>query len=271
MIPTARFRGAVRAGRRCATLAVAATLVANAWAQVPAGPQGDTYESIAKLPDWSGVWVLPWAGFEEENARSRQPADPMAPPLKGEAAAVREVRQAQIAAGRPTEGAKLLRQNAETCLPTGMPNVMRYAFGIEFLFTPKRVTILLEQDSAARRIYTDGRGHDPDAVPSYLGDSIGHWENGTLVIETVGLSARAELQGGVRSSGQARVVERIRLDERGNLRIDAVVEDPVYLSRPWHTTRTYERSSVEIEERVCLDNNRDLGDGDPDLTPPGPP
>ncbi len=73
---------------------------------------------------------------------------------------------------------------------------------------------------------------------------------------------------GIRSSGGAHVVEKIRLDEHGNLRIDAVTEDPIALSAPWHITRTYERSSVGISERACLDNNRDIGDGDPDLTPP---
>jgi hypothetical protein len=240
----------------------------GAVAQTPAGPQGDDYESIARLPDWSGVWVLPWAAFAEENVRVRQPGDPRAPRFAGEAAAAQAVLRTQVTTGRPADGAALLRQNAELCLPIGMPNVMRYAFGIEFLFTPGRVTILLEQDGATRRVHTDGRRHDPEAEPSYLGDSIGYWDNGTLVVDTISISAKAELLAGIRSSGGAHVVEKIRLDEHGNLRIDAVTEDPIALSAPWHITRTYERSSVGISERACLDNNRDIGDGDPDLTPP---
>ena len=141
--------------------AVLALAQGAAGAQSRSGPQGESYESIARLPDWSGVWVIPWAAFAQENVRARQPNDSMAPRLAGEAAAAQATLRAQVTTGRPVGGAALLRQNAELCLPTGMPNVMRYAFGVEFLFTPGRVTILLEQEGATRRVYTDGRGHDP--------------------------------------------------------------------------------------------------------------
>jgi hypothetical protein len=258
---------------RIDVLCTAASLLALAQgclAQPRSGPQGDSYESIAKLPDWSGVWVLPWASFSAENIGMRRPGDPLAPRLAGEAAAALSAWRAQVATGRPSEGAALLRQNGELCLPTGMPNVMRYAFGIEFLFTPGRVTILLENDGATRRVYTDGRGHDPDALATFLGESIGYWRDGTLVIDTTAISPKAELLAGIHSSGRAHVVEQIRLDEHGNLAIDAVIEDPLALAAPWHTRRTYERSSVPISEHTCADNNRDRGDGDPDLTPPPP-
>lgn len=259
------FARSVRIGGLCAAVLV---FTEGAGAPSRTGPQGESYESIARLPDWSGVWVIPWAGFADENLHARQPGDPRAPRLASDAAAAQVALRAQVTTGRPVDGGALLRQNAELCLPTGMPNVMRYAFGLELLFTPGRVTILLEQDGATRRIYTDGRGHDPEAEPSYLGDSIGYWDNGTLLIDTTSISAKAELLAGIRSSGQAHVVEKIRLDEQGHLRIEAVIEDPAALSAPWRTTRTYERSNVGIAERVCLDNNRDIGEGDPDLTPP---
>ena len=276
--PLAEPRGA--AARRAAMTPVAfarvmrtigfvvVVVAATADAQSRSGPQGDSYESIAKLPDWSGVWVIPWAAFSQENVRSRQPNDPMAPPLAAAAATTAEALRTQVRTGKPAPGAELIRQNSELCLPVGMPNVMKYAFGIEFLFTPGRVTILMEQDGATRRVYTDGRSHDPQVEPSYLGESIGWWENGTLVIDTASVSANAELLAGVRSSGRAHVVERARLDERGNLRIDTVVDDPGALAKPWHITRTYQRSDVGIFERECLENNRDSGEGDPDLTPP---
>jgi hypothetical protein len=257
-----------RFGRSGGLCAAVLALAAGAGAQARKGPQGDDYESIVQLPDWSGVWVVPFAAFAEDNVRVRQPDGPYAPRLAGAAADAQAVLRTQMTTGRPVDGKALLRQNAELCLPIGMPNVMRYAFGIEFLFTPGRVTILLEQDGATRRVHTDGRRHDSDAVPSYLGESIGYWDDGTLVVDTIAISAKAELLAGVRSSGQAHVVEKIRLDEQGKLRIDTAIEDPVALATPWHTTRTYERSSVQIAERVCLDNNRDVGEGDPDLTPP---
>ena len=224
------------------------------------GRRGETYVSIAQLPDWSGVWVIPFDTFLRENVLQRVVGDPASPPLTPAFAKV----LAGQRPGSPTRKAT----NAEQCLPNGMPNVMRYAFAIEFLFTPGRVTILLEQDGMIRRIYTDGRSHSKDPDPSYAGESIGRWEGDTLVVETAAISPRAELMAGVPTSGQARITERIRLRDRTHLEIASVVEDPVALTMPWRRTHVYERSDIGFFERICLDNNRDRDRADPDLTPP---
>lgn len=148
-----------------------------------------------------------------------------------------------------------------------MPNVMRFAFGVEFLFTPGRVTMLLEQGPTIRRIFTDGRGHSSDPDLTYAGESIGHWEGDTLVVDTTGITGKAALTSGVRSSGHAHIIERIHLLDRTHLRIDTVVEDPLMLQTPWRYSRTYERSDGSWFERYC-ENNRDGNDSEPDLTPP---
>jgi hypothetical protein len=220
------------------------------------GPQGDTYASIAQLPDWSGAWVIPFGEFARENGRQRVPDDPNAARLTP--------RYAEMAAAYPARR----HSNSEACLPTGMPNVMRYAFAVEFLFTPGRVTILLEQDSTIRRVYTDGRPHTSDPDPTFTGESIGNWEGQTLIVDTTGISARAELLAGVPTSGKAHVVERIRrLDDR-HLQIDTVIEDPEALMTPWRRTRIYERSDTTFFERICQDNNRDVDGGEPNLIAP---
>lgn len=144
---------------------------------------------------------------------------------------------------------------------------MRFAFGIEFLFTPQRVTMLLEQGPTIRRIFTDGRGHSSDPDLSYAGESIGHWEGDTLVVDTTGITPKALLAPGFNSSGQMHIVERIALADRTHLRIDTVVEDPVLLRAPWRYSRIYERSDGRWFERYC-DSNRDGADSEPDLTPP---
>ena len=242
--------------------------VASANAQQLSGPQGDTYASIARLPDWSGVWVVPFAAFRDELQRHRNPNSPDAPLLTSDYAAMRDAyRNRQIAGGDPVKG-NPARQNGEACLPTGMPNLMRYAFGIEFLFTPGRVTVLAELDSTIRRIYTDGRPHAPDADATYTGESIGHWEGDTLVVDTTAISPKAELMGAIKTSGKAHIVERIHLEDKQHLQIDTVVEDPIALKAPWRYSRIYERSTLGVFEKVC-DNNRDADDGEPDLTLPG--
>lgn len=148
---------------------------------------------------------------------------------------------------------------------------VRYSFAFEFLFTPGRVTIVLEHDdTSVRRIYTDGRGHTDDPDPSYNGESIGRWGGDTLVVHTVDISARAELIAGVPTSGRATVTERIRRTASDRLQIDTTVDDPVALREPWKITRVYTRTAPVFFERICQDNNRE-GRGDmPDLTPPKP-
>jgi hypothetical protein len=217
---------------------------------------------VAAGPDWSGAWVVPFATFAQENGRQRQPGDPASPPLMPHLAALLSQQTNDNPQRRPS--------NAERCLPNGMPNVMRYPFAIEFLFTPGRVTMLLEQDSMIRRIYTDGRTHSVDPDPSYAGESIGRWEGETLVVTTTAISASTELMASIRTSGQATVTERIFLRDRDHLQIDSVVVDPVALREPWRRTHVYDRREPHFFERVCLDNNRDRDGGEPDLTPPAP-
>lgn len=233
-------------------------LLSPTWAgqRSASGPQGDTYQSIAQLPDWSGAWVIPFSEFNKENGRQRDPTDPNAPPFTP--------RFAGMAADYPVRR----HSNAEACLPTGMPNVMRYAFAIEFLFTPGRVTLLLEQDSMIRRVYTDGRVHATDPDSTFTGESIGHWEGETLIVDTTGISARAELRAGVPTSGKAHVIERIRRLDTKHLQIDTVIEDPEALKGPWRHTRVYERSDPTFFERICQDNNRDINGGEPNLAVP---
>jgi hypothetical protein len=229
------------------------------------GPQGDSYESIARLPDWSGVWVIPFQAFSDEGRRLNEPGSALAPQLTAAAAAQREAARRRLlernaAVGQPAE-------RVTACSPAGMPGVMRFAFGVELLFTPGRVTMLLEQGSLIRRIYTDGRSHRPDPDPTYAGDSVGHWEGDTLVVDTAGLNPRAQIIPGVSVSDRTRIIERIRLIDRTRLRIDTVVDDPVVLLKPWTLSRVYERSTAGSFERYC-DNNRDADDREPDLTPP---
>ena len=131
------------------------------------GPQGDTYASIQALPDWSGIWVWPFSAFTAVNEGLRDPKAPGdAPRLTPAALAVREALRKEVLSGSAGSAAQ---PRAGTCTagrPPGMPAVMRFSFGVEFLFTPRRVTILLEQGSTMRRIYTDGRAHSVDADPT---------------------------------------------------------------------------------------------------------
>jgi hypothetical protein len=215
------------------------------------------------------VWVRSFDDFSEETDRWRNPKDPTSAPLTAKGEAIRAALfKAPAARGAAAGNGEI--HVAGTCsasTPGGMPQVMRFAFGIEILFTPGRVTMLLEQGPTIRRIFTDGRTHSADPDFTYTGESLGRWEGDTLIVDTRAIRAGTPLVAGTLvTSGNARVVERIRLADATHLRIDTVVEDPVMLTRPWQYTRTYARSDQWFE-RAC-DIDRDGQDREPDLTPP---
>src|SRR5262245_18878893 len=172
-------------------------------------PAASAVAAQTVLPDWSGAWIYPFEDFGRENVRFRIPGDPSAPRSAPAAAALLAETGRGLTGrpGRPDDAAAATstgprrRLNSEDCLPTGMPNLMRYSFAFEFLFTPGRVTIILEHDdTSVRRIFTDGRGHTDHVEPSYNGESIGRWDGSTLVAHTTGISSRAELIAGVPTS-----------------------------------------------------------------------
>lgn len=232
------------------------------------GPQGDTYESIAQMPDWSGVWIIPDLAFAASIQQDMNPMNPAAPRLRPEYAKVLMAVSPLRPTGPNPSDVAHPRANAERCLPIGMPDIMRYPAAIEFLFTPGRVSIVMEEGPSIRRIYTDGRARHSDGDTTYMGESLGAWDGTTLVVETKAISPKAQFIGPVRTSGQARVIERIWLKDADHLQIDTVVEDPGVLLAPWRYTRVYERLHADFVESVCMENNRELEGSEPDLTPP---
>ena len=111
-----------------------------------------------------------------------------------------------------------------------MPQIMMQPYPIEFLFNPGLVVVVaIETYSQSRHIFTDGRPHPDDPDLTFQGDSIGHWEGGTLVVDTVGFSPLTELSLGVAHSDQMRIHEQLRLSAPDILEIQTAVTDP----EPW--------------------------------------
>jgi hypothetical protein len=112
------------------------------------------------------------------------------------------------------------------------------------------------------------------ANPSFSGDSIGHWEGDTLVVDTVNIFPEAELFIGMRVTAQTHVMERItRVGNR--MRIDTVVEDPELFTKPWTYTRWYDHEDgPPIDYESCTEGDRaKKGEGrllDIDFAAPAP-
>ena len=107
-----------------------------------------------------------------------------------------------------------------------------------------------------RHIYTDGRTHPADFNPSYMGHSIGHWEGGTLVVDTVGLNGKAWLDRvGHPESDQMHVMERIHRVDDHTLQVDLTFDDPKSYTKPWTAHMSLRlHPDWDIMEDICEDN-----------------
>jgi hypothetical protein len=233
--------------RRCfKSVPAVAALLAAAYAEAQSGPQGDTWESIAKLPDFGGLWEVTFGG------RPRGAGEPpsLTPPY---AAKLAEYQAAQRA-GEIQDGP------AANCVPNGMPSIMTQPYPIEILFTPGKVTILIEAYAQWRQIFTDGREHPEDPDLTFNGHSIGHWEGETLVVDTVGFTTDTFMGGGgMRHSERMHIVERFKLASPDRLEVETTVDDPEALTKPFTRTAAYGRHrDWTLAEYVCQQNNRNF-------------
>lgn len=230
---------------------------------------GSSWNSINNLPDWAGAWSLSRESFGQTVADAFGCGDDRVPLT----ANYRSIRASGRAEGVCEIGLRFKQTaNLTKCIPPGVPGVLTHPFAHEYLFTPGRVTMLFE-DNEIRRIYTDGRAHlDPvDLYDSFFGDSIGHWEGQTLVVDTVGMLPEAEffILNGIHVTKQTHVVERIFRKDTDTMQIDTVVTDPEVFTAPYTYSLTFKPATSGMVESVCLRNNRD-DDQSLDLTPPPP-
>jgi len=106
----------------------------------------------------------------------------------------------------------------------------------QIMQTPKFVALLTETYHSFKLVPTDGRGHRDDVAPSYRGDSVGHWEGDTLVVDTTNFNDQNWVldHGNVSFHSDAlHLIERYRRTDANHLTIDATVEDPKVLTQPW--------------------------------------
>jgi hypothetical protein len=169
--------------------------------------------------------------------------------------------QALVASSRD---GKVLVDPTARCLPPGMPRTMTTPFPIEISVEPNRVLMLFEI-GGVRRIPTNGAKHLDDPDPTYMGDSVGHWDEDTLVVDTVGLRGDTVFDAsGAMHSDQMHIVERIRLIGPNKLEDHTTIEDPVAFTKPWEVTHTYDREpDWHIMEFVCEENNRGVDSNAP--------
>lgn len=121
-----------------------------------------------------------------------------------------------------------------SCTPPGFPRIFTHPFPMQIVQVPGEVIMLFEWDSIRHQIFTDGRPHDTNLGPSWMGDAIGHWEGSTLVVDTVNFNEKTWLDRvGHPHSDALHLVERIRRINHEHLLDDITIEDAKAYTKPW--------------------------------------
>jgi hypothetical protein len=137
---------------------------------------------------------------------------------------------------------------SERCLTGGLPGIGGNSFR-RIVQTPGGISIFYDVGQGQgwqRNIVMDGRPHLPGSIRQWYGDSRGHWEGNTLVINVTNFSPKTDFQG---SRENLHLVERLTRSGPTSLEYIVTVEDPTVWTRPWTVTQTFTRQS-ELENRI---------------------
>lgn len=151
------------------------------------------------------------------------------------------------------------------CWPSGVPEILNLRDSMKMLQAPsgKEITIVYSRDSQVRHVYMDVP-HSKNLPKTWYGESVGHFDGDTLIVDTVGLNDKTETDRfGTPHSDQIHVVEKYRVSaDRKNLEVLFTVEDPKFFTTEWSGRADYRRDNRQPVETICAENNTTNGTGD---------
>lgn len=165
-----------------------------------------------------------------------------------------------------------------SCRPGGVPGASAPHYLLDLVQTPTMVVLLYNNNDQIRYVYLN-QPHSKNVTPSWFGESVGHYEGDTLVVDTIGLAGKDGKSVmdtfGTPHTDALHVVERYHVINGGNtLRMDIHVEDPGAFTTPFNMYADLTKVKTDpfpayigfgksytgaFEERVCAANNRSLG------------
>jgi hypothetical protein len=158
------------------------------------------------------------------------------------------------------DGGKIAFQPSAACVPSGVPNMFSFPNPLLILQTPKKVVMIKEGGMEIRHIYLDVP-HSANPRPGWYGESVGHYEGDTLVVDTIGFNTRTVLDVyRTPHTEKLHVVERWRtINEGKELEVTITVDDPDTFYQPWTTRVRDQRGQEPFLEVVCAENNLNFG------------
>jgi hypothetical protein len=149
----------------------------------------------------------------------------------------------------------------DRCVHYGFPDLFAaYMSVYRIVQTRDTVVIQMEKIHDARVIPLDGRPHLSSSIKQYLGDSRGHFEGDTLVVETTNFHPNGNPMGGyfTLSDENLRLVERFRRTAADTLEYTFTVDNPSMWTRPWTAVINWKRSTGQVLEYACHEGNYSL-------------
>jgi hypothetical protein len=182
-------------------------------------------------PDLSGIWQVLNAAdvnIQDHSASSDGPA--------GQAVVVgNELPYKPEALKKKQENyeKRMTEDPVRNCFLPGVPRITYVPFPFQILQAPGHVAFMYEYVHTTRLIYTDGSKHRPD-VEFYMGDSRGHWEGDTLVVDVTDFNNETWFDRvGNYHSDELHVVERYKRLGPDHMQYEATIEDPKVFTKPW--------------------------------------
>jgi hypothetical protein len=216
--------------------------------------QSNTFET-----DLNGPFRAAWWDSGSTVVKTRRtsividPPDGKIPPLTAQAQKAEQLRRQRQR--RPPEGPED-RPLLERCIiwPSDGPPMMstNYNNNYRIVQTPEYVAIYIEMVHDVRIIPLDGRPHAPESVRTWMGDSRGHWEGDTLVIDTRNFNGEAPFRG---SDENLHVIERFRRTDPDTLLYQFTIDDPTAFAKPWTGEVTWSSAPGPIYEYACNEGN----------------
>lgn len=246
-----------------------AIAVAGALGLYPAVAQTPAAKPIPRTadgkPDLSGVWQALGVSLTGESAAQpggAYPANPGGPARGGRGPREAPPYKADLLARVRALVADPAHSPSAQCMLLGVPAITMNPMPLQIVQTPKNTVILYEVMRAFRIIPTDGRDHPADLDPTYMGDSVGHWEGDTFVVDVTGFNDKTWLDGAGHFHSEAlHVVERYTRTPEDTIHYEATAYDPQVLTKPWKVVDTQLRHPPRedrIMEYECAQNNIDL-------------
>jgi hypothetical protein len=203
--------------------------------------------------DYSSVWTVE-RDWEKRTSLITDPPDGRLPALTPEAQKRREAARGGGIIGRADRAQD--RSLSERCITYGSPQLTAgYQSYYQIVQTPDSVMVMTEMIHDSRKIPLNGGPHVSPAIQAWFGDSRGHWEGDTLVIDTTNYKPRAFMST---STDKLHVTERFTRSDAETLKYEITIDDPGTWTKPWSLMIPLRRSAEPVFEYACHEGNSGL-------------